>query len=98
MSRSHRRFPFFCFVRGSTHAAWKRSYNRHLRRSVKKLVTRRGDEDDLVLPILDEVANPWSSPRDGSGTYTPFHHGDDWWTRDAQVPARFAHYKVTLMK
>ena len=65
---------------------------------MKSLVAQRGDDDDLVLPILDEVANPWTSPRDGSGTFTPFDPGNDWWTSDTQVPARFAHYKVTLMK
>jgi hypothetical protein len=98
MSRSHRRYPFSYFVGGESQAEWKRSYNRYLRRSVKYLVALRGDDDDLILPILDEVANPWSSPRDGSGRYAPFRLGEYRWTRDVQVPARFAHYKATLMK
>ena len=98
MSRSHRRFPLFCFVGGVSQAEWKRTYNRYLRRSVRHLVSQHWDDDDLVLPILDEVANPWDSPRDGSGSYSPFHPDDDWWSRDPTVPAYFAHYKVTRMK
>ena len=98
MSRSHRRFPFSYFVGGDSQADWKRSYNRSLRRGVSQSVDAHWDDEDLVLPILDEVANPWSSPRDGSGRYSPFHAGDDCWTRDPRVPARFAHYKATMMK
>jgi len=63
MSRSYRRFPFSCFVGGASQADWKRSYNRSLRRGVRRLLADQGEEDGLVLPILDEVADPWDSPR-----------------------------------
>lgn len=98
MSRSHRRFPLSCFVGGESQAEWKRSYNRLLRRISRQRAATGWGEDDLLFPTLDGIADPWDSPRDGSGHYAPFHPDDDWWSRDARVPARFAHYKATRMK
>lgn len=100
MSRSHRRFPFSYYVGGSSQAEWKTSYHRCLRRAVRQRLVRDAEDEDLLLPTLDEVADPWDSPRDGTGHYRPFQPNDGWWFNPQQpaIPARFAHYKLALMK
>jgi hypothetical protein len=98
MSRSQRHCPFLFYLGGDSQAEWKRSYNRRLRRAVRQILSCRPDEDDLVLPLVDDVANPYDSPRDGTGYRTPFRVDDVRWSSDPDVPPRLAHFKRTLMK
>lgn len=99
MSRSHRHFPLFSFVVGGSQAEWKRSYNRVLRRCVRQRLAARWHDEDLVMPTIDEMADPWGSPCDDIGHYTPFRSGRGWWGWNSPgVPERFAHYKAVFMK
>ena len=67
MSNSFKRsnYAYWC---GSDqgHSIWKRAYNRSMRRVNKQRVAL-GKEPKT----LDEVANPWSSPHDGSAYWYP---------------------------
>lgn len=72
MSRSNSHFPVSYICGGQSTARWKRDYNRELRRVVRCRLAQHWSDDDLVLPTIDEIANPWSGPRDGSGHYWPY--------------------------
>ncbi len=92
MSRSYRRFSVDRICGGESEKDWKRSINRVLRHSVRARLTHSWCDEDLILPILDDVGNEWSSPSDGTKRYRPY---------DAKAAARmtiFEHYKATRMK
>lgn len=97
MSRSHRKYPFFHFVGPDSQATWKRSYHRTFRRGAKQHLLISWEDEDLVFPTIDEVADPWLSPQDGTGRYTPFRPGYQWWTKQDEDP-RFSHFRAALMK
>lgn len=68
MSRSKRKpfiHPFGCNVR-RWQKEWMSSCHRAMRHSTKQQLKTTLDYENLALPILDEYANPWSSPRDNS--------------------------------
>lgn len=99
MSRSSRRFPLLCVVGGHTSLHdWRRSYNRALRRRVRQLLRHQWQEENMVLPTIGEVGNPYDGPRDGTGTYDPFRSSGPW-SRDGGVyVSRHVHYKTVFMK
>lgn len=68
MSRSRSKRPFGAWCGGNSQKEWKRHANRRLRRIVRMRVA----DPDAVLPIMDEVANPYDSPQDGTRRYRPF--------------------------
>lgn len=90
MSRSRRRFPVTWYVGGDSLKIWKQSYNRTLRRLAHARLADWADPD-LMFPGLDEVANPWDGPHDGTKHYTPWLDDDSWATR-------YAHYRAALGK
>lgn len=99
MSRSHRHFPYFYVVGPSSQAAWKRSYNRTIRRVARHRLVLWWDDADMHLPDRIERANPWSSPRDGTGFYCPLHPcGKRSWRLSTMPLTAFAHFKATRMK
>ena len=98
MSRSHRKFPIFHFVGADSQASWKRSYNRTLRRKEEQCLAIFWEDEDLIFLTLDQVADPWLSPRDGSGRYTPFRTSDHWWTNPNNENLHFSYFRAVLMK
>ena len=68
MSRSRRKPYCWCFG-GGKQKPWIQSRKRALRRATKQKLIASKDYEALILPILDEYANPWSSPRDASRPY-----------------------------
>jgi hypothetical protein len=77
---------------------WRRSVSRALRRRVRALVRLRWPEEDLVLPVVDEVGNPYDGPRDGTGWYEPYRVTVEWRAAHGAHSSRFAHYRAVLMK
>jgi hypothetical protein len=58
---------------------WKREANRRLRRAsirVVKAVLHAGDPDELMLPVVDEVANQYDGPKDGKQRFNPRKYPD----------------------
>ena len=55
---------------------WKREANRKLRRAWTQVVQQMpfADPDGTVLPVLDEVANQYSGPKDGKQHFDPRRH------------------------
>ena len=69
MSRSRRKNP----IRGlaaDSDKDWKKMINRSLRRRTHMALSRCPDFGDLVLPVLNDIANAWDSPKDGKTMYT----------------------------
>lgn len=90
MSRSFCHFPAAAFAGSDSEKSWKRQYNRTYRRVVKMRLRSNWTEEDLLLPLLDEVANVYNSPKDGTKRYWPY------------VPGRwntyFDYYRRAFMK
>ncbi len=89
MSRSYRRFPVGRICGGESEKDWKRSINRVLRRTGRARLACSWHDDDLVLPVMDEVGNEWVSPSDGTKRFWPY---------DATRMTRFEHFKASRMK
>jgi hypothetical protein len=74
MSRSKRKPYVWSFGGGKARwqKLWMSQKHRLNRRNVKQLLHRTEDYDNLILPIPDEYAETWSSPRDsGKAHYWP---------------------------
>jgi len=66
MSRSRRKTPILSYCTADDHEHWwKHAANRALRRAVR-MALQRGSE---TLPLLREVSNNWTWPKDGRGWY-----------------------------
>lgn len=58
MSRSYKKYPTFS---SSSEKDDKRHNNRRLRRKIKHAIFN----DDEVMPIMNEVSDPWNMAKDG---------------------------------
>lgn len=73
MSHSYRKHCFYSFHSYKSQKEDKRLGNRRLRRNISQLLLKWGEVDeDLVLPILDEILNKYDMPKDGDSFYYPF--------------------------
>lgn len=69
MGKSKRK-PYYSIVCGGDNMKeWRTISNRKLRRKAKQVLHNCKDYDNLVVPILREVSDVWSSPRDGNMHY-----------------------------
>jgi hypothetical protein len=64
MSRSLKKRPFYTY-HGTHMKPWRSSVNRRLRHRCKQLINACTDFDNLVMPLPNDVATLWDSPRDG---------------------------------
>ena len=64
MSRSYRHSPFMGIASHSDKPG-KVLANRALRAATREALVNCHDFDDLVCPVLREVSNVWSFPKDG---------------------------------
>jgi hypothetical protein len=73
MSRSKRNAPVTGLTTAASEKEWKRESNRKLRRATTQIVQQMpfGDPDAIVLPLLAEVANQYSGPKDGKHRFDP---------------------------
>ena len=73
MSRSRRSEPVRGVTLAESEKEWKRQGNRRLRRAAAQILQQVpvGDPDGVVLPVLDEVANPYDSPKEGKSRFDP---------------------------
>lgn len=73
MSRSRRTQPVTGVTMATSEKEWKREANRKLRHATAQVLQAMpsGDPDALVLPVLDEVANPYDSPKEGKHRFDP---------------------------
>ena len=76
MSRSKRSAPVTGITTAVSEKEWKREENRKLRHAADRVLQRlpSADPDALVLPVLDEVANQFSGPKDGKHRFDPRRH------------------------
>jgi hypothetical protein len=66
MSRSYRHSPFIGHAAHSDKPG-KVIANRTLRAASRQALANCRDFDDLIMPLLREVSNVWSFPKDGKG-------------------------------
>jgi hypothetical protein len=92
MSRSFQKRPFTTWVCCQTQKEAKRQGNRRLRRRCAALIVHAEVDPEIVFPIMDEVMDVWSMPKDGTDHYAPYRPGD-WW-----YGSYFEWYKAVLMK
>lgn len=73
MSRSRRSQPVTGVTLAVSEKEWKRQGNRRLRQAAARILQQvpAGDADAVVLPVLDEVANPYDSPKEGKSRFDP---------------------------
>lgn len=73
MSRSRRNEPVTAITTAESEKEWKRFANRKLRRAATQVLQQvpHSDPDSLILPVLDEVANQYSGPKDGKQRFDP---------------------------
>jgi hypothetical protein len=108
MSRSYKKNPA-----GSGRVSEKedkRILNRSMRRSSKQLIDKHAETDeDLILPVKDEVLNRWRMAKDGCGWWGSF---EEWkqilgwepystirgWRCGNADSTYWDYYKVYLMK
>ena len=76
MSRSRRSQPVTGITTAESEKAWKRDANRKLRRATTQVLLQipAADPDAMVLPLLDEVVNQYSGPKDGMRRLDPQRH------------------------
>lgn len=78
MSRSYRKRPYYCVYEVESQKEAKRHGNRRLRRNIKQLVDKWAEVDpDLILPIMDEILDVWSMPKDGVNYYEPYNEKEE---------------------
>ncbi len=71
MSRSFRHSPYCSNACASSDKPGKEIANRTLRTHVHMALLNCADFDNLVLPLLREVSNVWSFPKDGKHRLNP---------------------------
>ena len=73
MSRSKRGEPVTGITTAVSEKAWKQKASRKLRHAVAQTVQQppSADPDAVVLPVLDDVANPYGSPKEGKQRFDP---------------------------
>ncbi len=73
MSRSKRSKPITGITTARSEKEWKRGANRKLRRAVTLTLQQlpATDPDALIVPVMDEVANQYSGPKDGKQHFDP---------------------------
>jgi hypothetical protein len=72
MSRSRRSEPITGITAADSEKEWKRQANRRLRHAVARTLHRpSADPDAFVLPVPDEVANQYDSPKEGKYCFDP---------------------------
>lgn len=69
MSRSRRKRPFCGWTTARSERWWKRQAWQCLRRRVRVLLATNPEE--AILPLLDEVANAYTAPKDGRQRFDP---------------------------
>jgi hypothetical protein len=76
MSRSKRSQPITGITTAESEKDWKRDANRKLRRAVHQTLHQlpAADPDALILPVMDEVVNQYSGPKDGKQHFDPRKH------------------------
>jgi hypothetical protein len=76
VSRSKRRKPVAGITTAESEKQWKQEANRKLRRASNQIVQQMpcADPDETVLPVLHEVANQYSGPKDGKQRFDPRRH------------------------
>jgi hypothetical protein len=76
MSRSKRSESITGITTAESEKEWKRDANRKLRHAVSQTLHQlpTADPDALVLPVMDEVANQFSRPKDGKQHFDPRKH------------------------
>jgi len=76
MSRSKRSEPITGITTAESEKEWKRDANRKLRRAVNQTLQQlpAADPDAVVLPVMDEVVNQYSGPKDGKQRFDPRRH------------------------
>lgn len=80
MSRSYAKHPHFSYTNGrDSEKEYKRLANRKLRRITKYLLDYNWEDEDLILPLMDEVANLYNFPSDGGGFYVVRDFNDDYY-------------------
>ena len=73
MSRSKRSKPITGITTAESEKEWKRDTNRKLLRAVHRTLHHfsAAGLEGLVLPVMDEVANHYSGPKDGKQRFDP---------------------------
>lgn len=80
MSRSYKKHPYWNIYGVKSQKEDKRLGNRRLRRINHQLTYKWAEVDpDLVYPVMDEILNVWSMPKDGTNAYWPFEENNIWW-------------------
>ena len=76
MSRSKRSESITGITTAESEKEWKRDANRRLRRAVNQTLQQlpASDPDALILPVMDDVANQYSGPKDGKQHFDPRKH------------------------
>lgn len=74
MSRSKQHTPVTGVTTARSEKEWKRDNNRKLRSRSKQRLGNTLDPDALVLPLMREVSNVWSGPKDGRQMFDPQKH------------------------
>jgi len=73
MSRSSRREPVAGVTAAATEKLWKQQSNRRLRRASQRALATdpAGALNSLVLPLMNEMADVWDSPKEGKLRFDP---------------------------
>lgn len=69
MSRSRKKTPISGITKADSEKDDKRLAHRRLRRRVNQTLSVRPEVE--VLPVLREVSDPWTMPKDGKYWYDP---------------------------
>ena len=65
MARSRRHTPIASLAAAVSEKQDQRHANRNCRSALRRALTREGNPDAAVLPILRNVSNPWDMTKDG---------------------------------
>lgn len=65
MARSRRHTPIFGMTFAESEKEDKRRANRLLRRKTRAVLRPETDVEEVQLPAIKEVSNPWSMAKDG---------------------------------
>jgi hypothetical protein len=76
MSRSRRGTPVTGITTAVSEKEWKPEANRKLRHAAGRVLQHlpSADPDALVLPVLNEVVNQFSGPKDSQHRFGPRRH------------------------
>jgi hypothetical protein len=76
MSRSKRSEPITGITTRGIREEMERDANRKLRRAVNQTLPQlpAADPDALILPVMDELANQYSAPKDGKRFFDARKH------------------------